>query len=120
MHRGAEIPIVREEAPLPEVIREMSAKRLGAAAVVDARETLVGIVTDGDLRRAFQRGATSGAATARDVMTRGPKTVGRTELAATALELMERFAITQLLIVDPAGRLEGILHLHDLLRAKIA
>jgi len=120
MHRGPEIPVVREDAALAEVIREMSAKRLGAAAVVDAGEVLVGIVTDGDLRRALQRGLAPGAASARDLMTRGPKTVGRTELAAAALELMERFAITQLLIVDASGRLEGILHLHDLLRAKIA
>lgn len=120
MHRGSAIPSVPEAAPLPDVIREMTAKGLGATAVLDERDSLVGIVTDGDLRRAFQRGLASRPATARDVMTRGPKTVGRRELAATALEVMERYAITQLLIVDTSGRLEGILHLHDLLRAKIA
>ena len=120
MHRGSEIPVVREDAPLTEVIREMSAKGLGATAVLDEREVLVGIVTDGDLRRALQRGLASRPTTAGDVMTRGPKTVGHRELAATAIEIMERYAITQLLIVDAAGRLGGILHLHDLLRAKIA
>jgi arabinose-5-phosphate isomerase len=119
MHRGAAIPSVRDDTPLDLAIREMSTKGLGATAVVDARGVLVGIVTDGDLRRAVQRGLVHGAAAARDVMTHGPKTVGRGELAATALEIMERYAITQLLIVDPAGRPEGILHLHDLLRAKI-
>ncbi len=120
MHRGAAVPVVREDAPVAEVVREMSDKRLGCAAVVDAGGGLVGIVTDGDLRRAVERGGGTLPAVAAGVMTRSPKTVGRAELAATALELMERHAITQLLIVDAAGRPDGILHLHDLLRAKIA
>ncbi|MBI3456238.1 MAG: KpsF/GutQ family sugar-phosphate isomerase [Candidatus Rokubacteria bacterium] len=120
MHRGTAVPVVGADASLDEVVREMSAKGLGATAVVDARGALVGIVTDGDLRRAIQREAGPLPATVAAVMTRTPKTVGRTELAATALELMERHAITQLLIVDGAGRPDGILHLHDLLRAEIA
>jgi len=120
MHGGLGIPVVREEAPLDAVIAEMSAKGLGATAVGDGTGRLSGIVTDGDLRRALQRGAASPATTARELMTRAPKTIGRAELAATALEQMERYAITQLLIVDDTGRLAGILHLHDLLRAKIA
>jgi len=98
----------------------MSAKRFGATAVVDAAGVLVGIVTDGDLRRAFERGGGTLPSTAAAVMTRGPKTVGRADLAATALELMERHGITQLLIVDEMSRPDGILHLHDLLRGKIA
>ncbi len=120
MHRGTEIPIIGETAPLDEVIREMSGKGLGATAVVDVQGTLVGIVTDGDLRRAFQRDRLQAPRRAADVMTRRPKTVPGSELAATALELMERHTITQLLIVDDRGRPGGILHLHDLLRAKIA
>ncbi len=120
MHRGDAVPIVRTDASLDEVIREMSAKRLGATAVVDDAGRVVGIVTDGDLRRAVQRGGGSLSGTAASLMTREPKTVGRHELAATALALMERHAITQLLIVDDGGRADGILHLHDLLRAKIA
>ncbi len=120
MHRGAAVPLVRVDGSRDDVIREMSAKRLGATAVVDAQGVLVGIVTDGDLRRAAQRGAGTLPATAAELMTRSPKTVGRSELAAGALELMERHSITQLLIVDEAGRPDGILHLHDLLRAKIA
>lgn len=120
MHRGVAVPTVPATASLREVIREISAKRVGATAVVDARGGLAGIVTDGDLRRALDRGAGALPSVAADLMTRTPKTVGRTELAATALELMERHGITQLLIVDDAGRPDGILHLHDLLRAKIA
>ena len=120
MHGGPRIPVVREEASLDAIIAEMSAKGLGATAVVDGNGRLSGIVTDGDLRRALQRGAASPATTARELMTRAPKAIGRAELAATALEVMERFAITQLLIVDDTGRPAGILHLHDLLRAKIA
>jgi arabinose-5-phosphate isomerase len=98
----------------------MSAKRLGATAVVDPEGRLVGIVTDGDLRRALQAGTLTSATDAAAVMTHRPRTVGRTALGAAALELMERHAITQLLIVDDAGRPEGMLHLHDLLRAQIA
>ena len=120
MHRGAAIPVVPEDASVAEVVREMSDKRLGCAAVVDGGGILVGIVTDGDLRRAVERGGGILPAAAAGVMTRSPKTVGRAELAATALELMERHAITQLLIVDDAGRPDGILHMHDLLKAKIA
>lgn len=120
MHRGSAVPMVRLDASLDGVIREMSGKRLGATAVVDAAGALAGIVTDGDLRRAIEQGRGTLPATAADVMTRSPKTVGRSELAAAALALMERHAITQLLIVDDAGRPDGIVHLHDLLRAKIA
>lgn len=120
MHDGAEVPVVAASAPLSRVIREMSDKTLGCTAVVDGAGRLVGIVTDGDLRRAVERGRGSLPATAGELMTPGPKTVGRRELAVTALELMERHSITQLLIVDDEGRPDGIVHLHDLLRAKVA
>jgi arabinose-5-phosphate isomerase len=120
MHRGDDVPVVGDSAPLDLVIREMSAKRLGCTGVVDAQGRLSGIVTDGDLRRAAERGAGRLPPTATEVMSPRPKTVGRDELAVTALELMERHSITQLFIVDDEGRPDGILHLHDLLRAKIA
>lgn len=120
MHRGEAVPVVREDAPLDQVIREISAKGLGATAVVDGQGRLVGIVTDGDLRRFFERHRGSGPAQARDLMSRRPRTIGGSELAVQALAVMERHAITQLLIVDGQGRPEGILHLHDLLRAKLA
>ena len=120
MHRGAAVPVVAEEADLDKVVREMSDKGFGATAVVDRAGRLSGIVTDGDLRRALQRGGGSLPATAAAVMTPQPKTVGGEELAVSALARMERFAITQLLVVDAGGRPDGILHLHDLLRAQIA
>jgi arabinose-5-phosphate isomerase len=120
MHREGEVPVVAASASLELVIREMSAKRLGCTGVVDSAGRLSGIVTDGDLRRAVERGAGRLPATATAAMTARPKTVGRDELAVTALELMERHSITQLFIVDDQGRPDGILHLHDLLRAKIA
>jgi arabinose-5-phosphate isomerase len=119
MHRGAAVPRVREDARLAEALGEMTAKRLGCTTVVDGGGRLAGIITDGDVRRAVERGGVL-PATAGDLMTRRPKTVGRTELAAAALALMERHAITQLLVVDDDGRPDGILHLHDLLRATIA
>jgi arabinose-5-phosphate isomerase len=120
MHQGPEVPVVGQDAPLAEVVREMSAKGLGAAAVVDRTGKLAGIVTDGDLRRALQAGRAGPGTLAADVMSASPHTIGAGELAVSALELMERFAITQLLVVDPAGRPAAVLHLHDLLRAKIA
>jgi arabinose-5-phosphate isomerase len=119
MHRGEELPVVPESAPLETVIRAMSAKGLGCTGVVDADGRLTGIVTDGDLRRAVERGRGALPPTAADAMTRRPKTVGRAELAVTALELMERHKITQLFILDDGGRPDGVIHLHDLLRAKI-
>lgn len=119
MRQGNALPVVPEVATLDEVVRAMSAKRLGCTGVVDDGGRLVGIVTDGDLRRALERSGEL-PTTAGALMTHRPKTVGRAELAATALELMERHSITQLFIVDDQGRPDGILHLHDLLRAKIA
>jgi len=120
MHRGGEVPRVLETASLAAVIGEISARGFGCTAVVDVAGRLAGIVTDGDLRRVVGAGPAALPGTARAVMTPRPKTVGRRELAVTALELMERHRISQLLIVDDDGRPDGILHLHDLLRAKIA
>jgi arabinose-5-phosphate isomerase len=120
MHRGPAVPVVGEGAPIGAVIREISDKRLGATAVVDDAGRLVGVVTDGDLRRALERGQGRVGDTAAGLMSHAPKTVGRAELAITALALMERHSITQLLIVDDDGHPDGILHLHDLLRAKLA
>ena len=120
MHQGDAIPLVASTALFDAVIREMSLKRLGCTGVVDGSGRLEGIVTDGDLRRAIERGGGRLPSTATELMTRGPKTVGRDELAVTALELMERHRITQLFIVDDEGRPDGILQHHDLLRAKIA
>ncbi|MFQ5520526.1 MAG: SIS domain-containing protein [Candidatus Methylomirabilia bacterium] len=119
MHVGEAVPVVHEETPMGEVILEMTGKRLGATSVVDREGRLVGIITDGDLRRALQRDRQVFEKAAADVMSRTPKTVGRDELAAKALEVMERHAITQLIVLDSHRRPEGIIHLHDILRAKL-
>ncbi len=115
MHTGEQIPRVRRDAPLPEVIFEMSSKGLGHTAVVDEAGRVVGIISDGDLRRLLQReGNRALDLCAGQCMTRGPLTIGRKELATKALNLMESRKITSLLVVDAQGRLEGVVHLHDL------
>jgi arabinose-5-phosphate isomerase len=120
MHRGAEVPVVAERASLKDAIVEMSSKRLGVTAVVDGKEELVGVITDGDLRRGLERPADIRALTARDLMTRGPKTIASDALAAEAVAVMERHAITSLFILaDGSRRVQGIVHLHDLLRAGV-
>ncbi|MEK7363547.1 MAG: KpsF/GutQ family sugar-phosphate isomerase [candidate division NC10 bacterium] len=119
MRTGEAVPRVGEDAPMAEVIREMTEKRLGVTTVVDAAGRLLGIVTDGDLRRVHLRDAPILSLRARDCMTRSPKLIGKDELAAKALQVLESFAITSLVIVDEAHRPVGIIHMHDILRAKI-
>jgi arabinose-5-phosphate isomerase len=115
MHQGENAPRVLPSAKMPDVIYEMSRKGLGLAAVTEANGKLLGIITDGDLRRVMQnRQENVLALTAADCMTRNPVTLARQELAASALRLMEEKKITSLLITDPAGKLEGVLHIHDL------
>jgi arabinose-5-phosphate isomerase len=108
-------PAVGPATGLPEIIHEISSKRLGATAVLDENEQLMGIVTDGDLRRMLQRTAGFGGVTAREIMTPAPKTIGPDALAVDALALMRQFAITQLLVLEN-GQYLGIVHLHDLVR----
>ncbi|MBI4240932.1 MAG: KpsF/GutQ family sugar-phosphate isomerase [Candidatus Rokubacteria bacterium] len=119
MHVGEAIPVVREDTPMADAILEMTGKRLGATSVVDGEGRLAGMITDGDLRRALQEDRQMLGKVARHVMSKNPKTIGRTELAAKALEAMEHYAITQLIVVDDRRRPAGIIHLHDILRAKI-
>ncbi len=115
MQTGDQVPSVEPRTRMPDVIYEMSKKGLGIAAVVEDGDRLVGIISDGDLRRFFQReGNRALSLTAGDCMTREPTTIGRGELATRALNLMEARKITSLLVVDPAGRLEGVVHIHDL------
>ena len=98
----------------------ITSKRLGVTAVVDDAGALVGVVTDGDLRRGLERAADIRTLTARDLMTRNPKTILATALAAQAVALMERHSITSLFVlVDGSRRPVGVLHLHDLLRAAV-
>jgi arabinose-5-phosphate isomerase len=117
MVSGANVPIVREEVPLSEAIVEMTTKRLGATCVVNASGQLSGIITDGDLRRLLQRTKNVTNVTAAEAMTKSPKTIRKGLLAATALEEMESFNITQLVVVDEHQRPVGMLHLHDLVKA---
>lgn len=115
MHQGENAPHVLPTTKMPDVIYEMSRKGLGLAAVTEASGKLLGIITDGDLRRVMQKRQENVLAlTAADCMTKNPITLARTELAASALRLMEEKKITSLLITDPDGKLEGVLHIHDL------
>jgi arabinose-5-phosphate isomerase len=115
MHSGEDAPRVLPEAKMPDVIYEMSRKGLGLAAVTEANGTLLGIITDGDLRRVMQkRNENVLGLSARDCMTKNPVTLPRTELAASALRRMEEKKITSVLVVDAAGKLEGVVHIHDL------
>jgi arabinose-5-phosphate isomerase len=119
MHTGEALPIVGEDVSMKDVIIEMTSKRLGVTTVVDATGRLTGVVTDGDLRRLQLREGSVLGLRARDCMTTDPKVIGAAELAAKALERMEAFAITSLIIVDGERRPRGMIHLHDILRAKI-
>ncbi len=115
MHKGDDIPRVTPGTKMPDVIYEMSRKGLGLTAVTESDGKLLGIITDGDLRRVMQRRKENVLElSAADCMTRNPVTLGATELAATALRVMEEKKITSVLIVDASGKLEGVLHIHDL------
>ena len=120
MHRGEQLPLVAETAPLQDTLLEISGKRLGVTGVLDASGTLVGIVTDGDLRRGLARDTDIRTLQARDLMTRSPKTIAGDALAAQAVAFMERHLITSLFVLEPGThRPVGVIHLHDLLRAGI-
>ncbi|MEK6709737.1 MAG: KpsF/GutQ family sugar-phosphate isomerase [Nitrospinota bacterium] len=116
MVTGADVPRVKEAAPADAVVREMSAKRLGMACVLDASGQLAGVVTDGDLRRSLERGGGRLPATAKELMSPSPKTIAPDELATAALRLMEESAITSLVVTQGGGEIEGVIHLHHLLR----
>jgi len=119
MHAGEQLPIIAQGTLMRDALTEISRKQLGMTAVVDEAGILTGIITDGDLRRVLQEGIDLLQRHVRECMTPHPKTIDREALAAKALEMMERHAITSLLIVDPEGRPEGVIHLHDLLRAGV-
>ena len=119
MRSGAAVPCVRPEASLSELMREMSAKGLGASAVVDAQQRVLGIFTDGDLRRLIEKGADLRAMCAADVMHAKAHHLASSALAVEAVELMEQHQITSVLVVDEAGRLCGALNTNDLMRAKV-
>jgi arabinose-5-phosphate isomerase len=114
MHTGEALPCVTPETKMPDVIYEMSSKKLGVTAVVDHGK-LVGVISDGDLRRLLERrGKDAMDLTAGEAMTNDPKTISKEEFAATAIALMEERKITSLMVTDGNRRVEGIVHLHDL------
>jgi arabinose-5-phosphate isomerase len=119
MHSGGAAPIVRTDTLMPDVVHEMSSKRLGMTCVVDAAGRLVGVVTDGDLRRLMMRTTNVLALTAGDVMTPRPVTIARNLLAVEALKTMETHKITSVIVADARGGVEGVVHLHDLWPAQL-
>ena len=119
MRSGAAVPQVAPAATLSELMREMSAKGLGAAAVVDAAGSVQGIFTDGDLRRLIEAGVDLRSATAAQVMHANPSSIQADALAVEAAELMELRRITSVLVLDASGQLCGALNSNDLMRAKV-
>jgi arabinose-5-phosphate isomerase len=119
MHGGEETPIVDSDTRMHDVMYEMSRKGLGMTCVVDGDRRLVGIVTDGDLRRHMIKQPDLLARTAADVMTRHPVTVRRDTLAAEALHLLEQRKITSIVVVDEGNQVQGVVHLHDLWRTEM-
>jgi len=115
IYPGNERPFVFPNQSLKEVIVEMTKKRLGATAVIDQQDTLLGIITDGDLRRMLEKNHVSDNIAAKDIMTRNPKTIKEDELAVNALDTMRRQEITQVVVVRDDKYL-GMIHLHDLIK----
>jgi arabinose-5-phosphate isomerase len=115
---GNQVPVVTLSSPLQDVIIEISSKRLGCTAVVDADQKLTGIITDGDLRRMLQKGLHLEGITAADIMSPNPRIIERDEFAVKALHQMQESNITQLVVVSN-GHVEGFVHLHDLLKEGI-
>jgi arabinose-5-phosphate isomerase len=120
MVRGDGIPLVYEYVPLKDAILEMTSKRLGATCVVNEEGILTGIITDGDLRRMLTKTFNINSHRAVDVMSRNPKTIGPEALAATAMQQMEMFNITQLIVADECKKPIGLIHLHDLVKAGLS
>ncbi len=120
MHAGNDVPKVSEETPMREVVLEMTAKKLGMTTVLNSAGKLAGVITDGDLRRLIKKidheGRDIFSLPASEVMNRNPKTISREALTAQAVHMMESHAITVIVVTGPDGYVDGILHLHDLLR----
>lgn len=118
MHKGAAMPLVGETATVDEAVRVMSEKRFGCTGVVDGAGVLTGILTDGDMRRRFGENLTGRPVSG--VMTARPRTIAATALASEALALLNRAQITALFVVDEGGEPQGLLHIHDCLKAGLA
>ncbi len=119
MHQGDAIPRVKATASAREAILEMTSKKLGMTTVVTAAGQLAGVITDGDLRRFLEKGSNIAKAKATDLGSKSPRTIQADALAAKALQTMEQFSITTLVVVDERKRLAGVIHLHDLLKSGV-
>jgi len=122
MHTGDAVPLVRVDTPMREALFVITSRGLGVTGVLDRENRLVGVITDGDLRRALERGVEILSSDAETLMTRNPKRIGASELAARALQRMEQYGITSLFVFDSPESVtpSGIIHLHDLLKAGLA
>ena len=120
MVKGKDMPIVNTETPLKDTILTITRKRLGATCVVDKTDKLVGIVTDGDLRRALQNSENLTNLTTKDIMTSEPKVIKSNILAASALTIMEQYNITQLIVIDDEHKPIGMVHIHELVKSGIS
>ena len=119
MRTGEDAARIAGDATTMQAVVEMSRGRMGMTAVLDGRGRVIGIFTDGDLRRALEKGLDLHAAQVATAMTKDPRTIGPDKLAAEAVEIMERNKVNQLLVVDHDGQLLGALNMHDLFRAKV-
>jgi arabinose-5-phosphate isomerase len=119
MRVGERLPMVREHAMLSDAVLEISKKGVGMTAIVDAERRVLGIYTDGDLRRTLEKKLDFGSTPVRDAMSANPRCIGPDNLAAEAVQMMEQYNISQMLVVDGQHKLVGALNMHDLLHAKV-
>jgi arabinose-5-phosphate isomerase len=120
MKKGDEIPLVHENTPMKEALFEITSKRLGVTGVVDGEGRLVGVITDGDLRRGLEKTGDIFGLHAAELMTRGPKSIAAGMLAAEAVAVVERFSITSLFVLgQPNKGPIGVIHLHDIIKAGV-
>lgn len=121
MHTGKNIPVIHINAPMKEAIIEITAKRLGITGVIDVNGYLVGAVTDGDLRRALEKGNDILNKRLKDIMTKNPKRIKKGSFAESALKMMEDYSITSLFVYEgkDEDKVAGVIHLHDLLKAGV-
>jgi len=123
MHTGDAVPVVAEATLIKDAIFEISSKKMGVTAVVNAAGKLVGVISDGDLRRWMEKTEKTGenllCKKAADIMTANPKIANKDSLAAEAVSIMEKYSITCLIVTDPEKKPEGVIHLHDLLKAGV-
>jgi arabinose-5-phosphate isomerase len=121
MHTGDALPFVSPEAEMTKAVVEISSKRLGVAIVIDSSKKILGVLTDGDIRRGIEKQGKGFFDTkVGEVMTKNPKTIAEDELAVKALSIMETHSITSLAVPDSDGKAIGVIHLHDILKQGIA